>query len=199
MSYGKNAPWGLKPSVHLNGTPIVSSDQNEYLIASGTIPEGLFIGDPVVLNGGYIVRATAGAGNAIVGVFAGVKYQDANNNTVLSPYWPANQVTFPIAGGNVPALAYIWDAPDILYDIQTDNSIVGGIIQANIGQNANVVFNTAGSTQSGLSGATLIAPGAGATKQLKIVRLTPAINNQIATRDNNVLVLLNTYYWAANT
>lgn len=197
MAYGVNAPFGFKPSVHLSGTPIVSSDQNEYFLASG-YATALFTGDPVVmLANGTIGRAVAGAANPFIGIFCGVKYIDPNTKLLVnSPFWTAGQVT----QNALNALAYVWDAGDILYDVQSDTTLgVNGIQTTDLGQNANIAYNTAGSTISGQSGATILGLGAGPTLQVKIVRFTPRPGNNPGTQNNNVLVLPNTYFWAPNS
>ena len=203
MAYGTNAPFGFKPSVHLSGTPIVSSDQNEYQIASG-YATNIFIGDPVtMLDTGTIGRVTAGAGgvaNSMVGVFCGVKYTDGNGNLVMSPYWPGGTITRAIAGGgNVPATAFVWDAPDILYDVQVATTVNNGYTFADVGSCVNVDFTTAGTTANGISGATISAIGTNANQQFKIVRLTPNPKNQSGITNNNWLVVINQYFWANNS
>ena len=186
MAYGTNGPFGLQARQFISGDAW-DGQTNEYPIASG-YNTNIFNGDPVYYaNNGTIVRATAGAGNPIAGVFSGAKYIDTSGNQVYAPFWPANTVTFQ--GAN--ATAFIIDDPNVLFDVQAATTIAGGITAANLYENANIDFTTAGSTISGQSGATISGLGNGATLQVKIMRFTPNPKNAPGIQNNNVLVLIN--------
>lgn len=186
MSYGVNAPFGLQPRFSLTGG--TWNDQGrEYPLASG-YATSLFMGDPVYYAAnGTIVRATAGDTNPILGVFNGVKYIDATGTQQYSQYWLAGTVTY----GAANASALILDDQNIVYDVQADHTLVNGIAAADLYQNANIAFNTAGSQYSGQSGATILGLGVTATFQVKILGFTPVPGNGPGIRDNNVLVILN--------
>jgi hypothetical protein len=208
MAYGVNAPFGLQPRIHLNGSPW-NQQTSTYPIASG-YNTSLFTGDPVALAAnGTIVKWNAGA---IVGVFAGVQYVDASGTLVRFPYWQANTVTFQAQ----TAEALIIDQDDVLYDIQSNGSQftnVGGAPQGygiqlgNLSQNYNLDLSIAGSTRSGLSAA-MLANSTGATTAdlpVKLIRLTPQVLNQFgagslaAPNYNNGLVLINNHAYKGGT
>lgn len=205
MAYGVNAPFGLQPRQYLNGSPWIGQT-TEYNIISG-YATAIFTGDPVIfVNTGGIGIGVAGS--AIVGVFQGCKYFDANNKAVFSPFWPAAQTTYL----NQPAIALIADDPAILYDVQTNgvNMAVGGspgIIQADLGYNFNFISG-AGSTLSGQSGfmADNATEATTATLNLKLIRLTPRPNNVYYKvgppeegRYNNGLFLINNHIYKGGT
>ncbi len=189
MAYGVNAPFGLQPRIHKNGS-IWNGQLTSYPIKSG-YNTNIFSGDPVYFDqaNGTIVLATAGIGNPIAGVFMGVKYSTlagagtGQGTASFSPYWPANTPT--LNGANAEAL--VCDDPTVLYDIQSDSSLnfsnlfpgntQGGVLASQLFQNANIIFNRAGANlggdpRSGLSNATLGLLTAQATAQFKIVDFT---------------------------
>lgn len=185
MSYGVNAAQGLQPRQYLNGTPW-SGQTSEYSIASGYATD-LFCGDPIVgLADGTIGRQAGGAATAIIGVFWGVKYTDVNGQALTLPYWLANTVT----QGALVAQAAIVDDANVLYDIQTDPTIVGGTAFTDLNSTANLVTG-AGSQRTGQSGFSVGAAANVQSNQVRILRFTPVPGNAPGIRYNNVLVLLN--------
>lgn len=208
MAYGVNAPFGLQPRIHLNGSPW-NQQVSTYPIASG-YNASLFSGDPVAL----LADGTIGlwANGAIVGVFAGVQYVDASGTLVRFPYWQANTVTFQAQ----TAEALIVDQTDVLYDIQSNGTQftnVGGAPQGygiqlgNLNKNYNLAAGPGGSTRSGLS-SYMLANDSGATTAdlpVKLIRLTPQVLNQFgagtvaAPNYNNGLVLINNHKYNGGT
>lgn len=183
MSYGVNAPQGLRTNRLLSGMTF-NDALNEFPIASG-YATSIFTGDPVVqLADGTIGRAVAGDTNPIMGVFDGVQYTDANGNKIYAKYWPASTATL----GALNAQASVVMADGVLFDIQS----LGTIAATDIGQNANISFATAGNTYSGQSGAALNATlNTTATFQVKIIAFTPVPGNEAGVQYNNVLVKIN--------
>lgn len=190
MSYGVNAPQGLQPSQYLNGTPW-SGQTSEYSIASG-YNTSLFSGDPVyVAADGTIIKAVAGNGNPVMGVFFGVKYIDTTGTSQTLPYWLANTVT----QGALLAQASVIDDPSVLYDIQsTTTNGTGILVQGDLNATYSIVLG-AGSTRTGQSGASLGAIDNAAGSQLRLLRFTPNPKNLQAiaagTAFTNGLVLIN--------
>lgn len=196
MSYGTNAPWGLQPVRYMNGA--AWNDQTgQYLLPSG-FATNLFRGDPVTAAAaatGKLSIATAGDGNAILGVFWAVQYVDnVTGQTVFSPTWTANTVT----KGGADATVFVVDDPMVIFNIQ--GNLNPGITTAMLLRNASLVAG-AGSTYSGLSGWMLDqgTVGAGATKQLKILRFIPTVDgtNVSALGFNNVEAIINNSYFKA--
>jgi hypothetical protein len=89
----------------------------------------LYSGTPIIWQTGSAGGNIQIAANAAdwVGAFAGVQYTDSNGRTQYSKYWPASLAALTAAS----IIAYIWDHPDIMYEMQTDATLT----QANgIGQ-----------------------------------------------------------------
>lgn len=170
-----SAPFGLRPAFHPSGLDRAQALANgiQAVSTSGNVSAGyattILKGQPVKMDtAGYIV--VAGASDPILGAFAGVEWTDATGRRRVSNYWPANE-SFQV--GSV--VAYFYSDPMIVYEIQTD----GTLTQAAIGDEFDFSNETAGSTTTGLSQATLsITPaGAGQVKVMRIVDLAPYPDN----------------------
>lgn len=214
---GQNSPKGLHPSVYADGS-IWNGQTSEYLILSG-YATSLFTGDPVTL----LANGTIGigvAGSAIVGVFAGCKYLNAQGIATFSPYWPASTIT----QGAVNAIALIVDDPNVLFDIQVSTSAGSpgpvaavSLIQSNMFENANfsVLVNSfnavsgitplpnpaAGNTATGQSGYYLDYGSLAntATLNLKLIRFTPQPGNVAGVNFNNAIVKINNHIYNGGT
>lgn len=168
-----SAPFGLRPAFHPSGL------DRAQALANG-IPSGyntaIFKGQPVryqttAIGGtlGTILPATTSG--AWVGAFAGVEWTDTTGRRRVSNYWPANT-----AYQTGSCVAYFYNDPNIVYEIQAD----GSIAQTNIGNEFPFSNVTAGSTTTGLSAATLNAAGAvgsGNQGQMRIVDIAPYPDN----------------------
>lgn len=197
MSYGTNKPWGLKPVRYFNGA--AWNDQVTPYQIPNAYATNLFRGDPATANAaanGTLTIATAGAGNAILGVFFGFQWLDATTGSqVFSDTWTAATPTFQ----NTPATAFVVDDPMVVFNIQGDGN-GGGIVTANLLRNASLVAG-AGSTYSGESGWMLAQAtiGTAANSQVKIIRFVPTAEgtNVSGLQYNNVEVLINNGYYKA--
>lgn len=191
MSYGTNAPFGLQPRQHLNGSTW-TGQINTYQIQDA-YATSLFTGDPVTMSGGYLIVGVAGS--AILGVFQGCSYVTAAAVVTFAPYWPASTSTQSTVG----ATAFVCDDQSVLYDVQ--NSSATPIAQADIGKNANFVAGS-GSTVTGQSAYALdyttLATG-NATRNLKVLGLVPRPGNTFTTAYNNVYVLINNNVFGSST
>jgi hypothetical protein len=126
---------------------------------------------PVLLSTSGLLNAVTANNVDFVGVFAGVEYTvSGGSKRVVDNKWIAS--TAYDAGSLV---AYFYDDPAIVYEIQAD----GSVAQTGIGDQANLSNFTAGSTLTGLSQATASASLVGATVQgqLRIVDKGLAIDN----------------------
>lgn len=179
-----NAPFGLRPAFHPSGLDRAQALPNgiQAVSTSGNVSLGyasnILKGQPVKMNtGGYIV--VAAAGDSFLGAFAGVEWTDSTGRRRISNYWPANE-SFQV--GSV--VAYYYDDPNIVYEIQAD----GSLAQTAIGDQADLSNTTAGSTTTGLSQCTLSTTlaGATATAQMLIRDLAPYPDN--AWGDNFTIV-----------
>lgn len=161
-----NAPFGMRPAFHPSGL------DRAVALAGGiasTYNTGLLKGRPVKqATTGVIVAAAAG--DAFVGAFAGVEWTDVTGRRQISNQWTANT-----AYQTGSCVAYFYSDPAIVYEIQAD----GSLAQTSIGDQADLSAVTAGSTNTGLSQATLstVLVGAGSNGQMSIVGLAPYADN----------------------
>lgn len=164
-----NAPFGMRPAFHPSGL-----DRAQAL--AGGITSGyssnILKGQPVkyVASSGTIAPVTST--EAFSGCFAGVEWTDTTGRRRVSNNWPAN--TAYIAGS---CIAYFYNDPNIVYEIQAD----GSVAQTAIGNEANFTSANlaAGSTTTGLSQATLSASlvGNSTQGQMRIVDIAPYVDN----------------------
>ena len=161
-----SAPFGLRPSFHPSGLDRAVALANG--IASG-YSSGILKGQPVALNTSGNIVASA-AGDAFQGAFAGHEYTDLTGRRIVSNQWIAN--TAYQTGSEV---TYYYSDPNIVYDIQAN----GSLAQTSIGDQANFASITAGSTTTGLSQCMISSSlgGAGNVGDLRIIGLTPAVDN----------------------
>jgi hypothetical protein len=164
-----NAPFGMRPAFHPSGLDRVQA-------LAGGITSGyssnILKGQPVkyVASSGTIAPVTST--EAFSGCFAGVEWTDTTGRRRVSNNWPAN--TAYIAGS---CIAYFYNDPNIVYEIQAD----GSVAQTAIGNEANFTSANlaAGSTTTGLSQATLSASlvGNSTQGQMRIVDIAPYVDN----------------------
>jgi hypothetical protein len=161
-----SAPFGMRPSFHPSGLDRAVALPNGIASAYGT---GILKGQPVALNtSGNIIAATAGS--AYQGAFAGHEYTDLTGRRLVSNQWIAS--TAYTAGSEV---TYYYSDPNIVYDIQAN----GSLAQTSIGDQADFASITAGSTTTGLSQCMISTSlaGSGSVGDLRIIGLTPAVDN----------------------
>jgi hypothetical protein len=161
-----SAPFGLRPAFHPSGL------DRAQALAGGIVSgyaSNILKGQPVKYDtNGTIVPAAAG--DAFVGAFAGVEFTDTTGRRRVSNYWPAST-----AYQTGSCVAYFYNDPNIVYEIQAD----GSLAQSSIGDEADLSNETAGSTTTGLSQATLSTSliGANGEAQMRIVDLAPYPDN----------------------
>lgn len=196
-----NSPFGLKAIKSPSG----DLRFNKYYIPA-SYGTALFVGDPVIKTGtsndattvtgvqSYeagtlpeVNKATAGDTNLVTGVIIGFEANPDNLNRPAN-YNPAS----------TEAVAIVADNPDQLFEIQDDASAT--LDKDVIGLNANLVYTTAGDTNTGLSGANLDAttPNTTATFQLKILRLIARADNELGN-NAKYLVKINQHTEATGT
>jgi len=161
-----SAPFGMRPSFHPSGLDRAVALPNGITSAYGT---GILKGQPVALNtSGNIIAATAGS--AYQGAFAGHEYTDLTGRRLVSNQWIAS--TAYTAGSEV---TYYYSDPNIVYDIQAN----GSLAQTSIGDQADFASITAGSTTTGLSQCMISTSlaGSGSVGDMRIIGLTPAVDN----------------------
>lgn len=158
------AGFGLRPKYNETGT--VRPRAYYGGIASG-YNVALYKYQPVIMNtSGVLIAATTNAD--IIGVFAGWEGVDATGRMIVSDQWLAGQTY--TADGNM--VAYVWDDPTTVYQIQAD----GSLAQSAIGDQADFTTATIGNGSTvGFSVATMSSTlkGAGVQGQLRVIELAP--------------------------
>ncbi len=156
----KDAPFGARPIGHLAGGIVRAT---EYHIADA-LAENIYYGDFVGREDKFASREdrdisahTAawdpiGTEHGCIGVFAGCTYRadDDADRIVFSRHWPSGVNTVDNAG----AVAYVYDDPFIIYEIQ--GSGTGAL--TDIGKTADIIY-TAGNLLTGVSSVELLTPG----------------------------------------
>ena len=178
----QDASFGLKPVRMMGGSPY-SGGQSRYRIANnyGT---NIFQGDLVmqVTGGGVEIHADGGT-VPIVGVFNGCTYTDpTTNEPVFSNFYPASTAAADI-------IAFIIDDSNVVFEIQADDTFP----VADLLGNFDIVYTTAGSTVTGISGAELdVSTGATtAGLPLKAIDISgDPENSDVATANTNVLCVI---------
>ena len=187
-----DSPFGLRPVRMVNGSPF-SNQQNRYRIAAnyGT---SIYQGDLVkVVTGGGIERVAAGDGGLVLGVFNGCTYTDpSSGKQKWSNYYPASTNASDI-------IAFVIDAPDTVFEVQADDTFP----VADLFGNFDIVDGSpAGDTTSGISNLELdVTTGATtATLPLKALDISQdPLNDDVATANTNVLVVINNHLFSAGT
>jgi hypothetical protein len=134
-----------------------------------TYSTSILKGQPVKLDTSGVIQVAA-AGDAFLGAFSGVEWTDTTGRRRVSNYWPAST-----AYQTGSCIAYYYDDPNIVYEIQAD----GSLAQTSVGAESDLSATTAGSTTTGLSQCTIstsvVAAGSGA--QMRIINLAPYPGN----------------------
>lgn len=190
MAYGTNAPFGLRPIMHLDGSPWNGGLQN--LSISSGYATTLGYGDPVTqLSDGTIGRAVSAG--PLLGVFMGCQYYDTQRNLINSKYWPASTT---VATGTIP-VAYVVTDPTVVYTVQeTNGSQAAGtaLTLQDVFLNARLLITAASTTTGGgislvsLDNSTLSTT---ATWTVKVIGLDPRVGNAVGNFANWLVVANN--------
>jgi len=178
----KDAAFGMKPVRMIGGAPYTGG-QSRYRIAAnyGT---SIFQGDMVAEVTGGTVEVHADGGTVpVVGVFNGCQYTDpTSGEQVYSNYYPASTNAADI-------IAFIIDDPDVVYEVQADDTFP----VTDLFGNFDIVYTSAGSTMTGISGAELdVTTGATNTNlPIKAIDISEDPNNSdTGAANTNVLVVI---------
>jgi len=178
----QDAAFGLRRSRSGNGSDLIAM-QNKYRVAAnyGT---SIFQGDMVaqVTGGGVEVHADGGS-VPIVGVFNGCRYTDpTTGKETFSNYYPASTNAADME-------AFVIDDPNVIVEIQGNAAFP----VADLLGNFDIVYTTAGSTVTGISGAELdVATGATtATLPIKAIDISQdPENSDVGSDATNVYVVI---------
>ena len=149
-----SAPFGFRASYHNSG----QMRPKAYVIAS-TYAANIFSGDPVKLTDNGVIQLGTSDGTrtgttdgiSLLGIFAGCQYYDASGKPTISPFWPSGATGTEI-------VAWVYDDPETLFDVQYNNPSAGTTVQTAVGEECDwTVASPGGSTQTGLSNTYLTA------------------------------------------
>ena len=178
----KDAAFGMKPVRMIGGAPYTGG-QSRYRIAAnyGT---SIFQGDMVAQVTGGTVEVHADGGTVpVVGVFNGCMYTDpTSGEQVFSNY-------YPVSTNASDLIAFIIDDPDVVYEVQADDTFP----VTDLFGNFDIVYTSAGSTSTGISGAELdVTTGATTTNlPIKAIDISEDPNNSdTGAANTNVLVVI---------
>lgn len=123
------APYGLRPVNLIGGQPYAGSTR--LIKINNAYAANIFYGQPVSINASGVVIADTGTSNVaatgVVGVFVGCTYTDPNlNYKLFKQYWPSGTVA-------TDAYAYVVDDPDVVMQIQANDTVAQTALGANIG------------------------------------------------------------------
>ena len=182
-----SAPFGFRPSYHNSG----QMRPKAYTIAS-TYAANIFSGDPVKLTDNGVIQLGSSDGTrdgttdgiTLLGIFAGCQYYDASGKPTISPFWPSGATGTEI-------VAWVYDDPETLYDVQYDNPSPGTTVQTAVGEQCDwTVASPGGSTQTGLSTTKLTAIQS-TSGQFQITGFAYNINDSLTDAYVTVTVRLN--------
>ena len=178
----QDAAFGLRPIGRIGGTPYTGG-QSRYRIAAnyGT---AIFQGDMVMQVTGGTVEIHADGGTVpIVGVFNGCQYTDPTTGEQrFSNYYPASTNASDL-------IAFIIDDPMVVFEVQADAAFP----VADLFGNFDVVYTSAGSTTTGISGSELKVSdgGTATTLSLKAIDISEdPENSDVASANTNVKVVI---------
>ena len=188
-----SAPFGFRPSFHNSG----QMRPKAYTIAS-TYAANIFSGDPVKLTDNGVIqlgtsdgtRSGTTDGISLLGIFAGVQYLDATGKPTISPFWPSGTTGTQI-------VAWVYDDPETLFDVQYNNPSAGTTVQTAVGEECDwTVASPGGSTQTGLSNTYLTAIQA-TSGQFQITGFAYSIFDSLTDAYVQVTVRINEHHYKA--
>lgn len=188
-----SAPFGFRPSYHNSG----QMRPKAYTIAS-TYAANIFSGDPVKLTDNGVIQLGTSDGTrsgtvdgiSLLGIFAGCQYLDASGKPTISPFWPSGATGTEI-------VAWVYDDPETLFDVQYTNPSAGTTVQTAVGEECDwTVASPGGSTQTGLSNCQLTAIQA-TSGQFQITGFAYSIFDSITDAYVQVTVRINEHHYKA--
>jgi hypothetical protein len=188
-----SAPFGLRPSFHNSG----QIRPKAYTITS-TYGTSIFSGDPVKLTDNGVIQLGSSDGTrsgttdgiALLGIFAGCQYLDATGKPTISPFWPSGTTGTEI-------VAWVYDDPETLFDVQYDNPSAGTTVQTAVGEECDwTVASPGGSTSTGLSNTKLSVIQA-TSGQFQITGFAYGVNDSLTDAFVVATVRINEHHYKA--
>lgn len=178
------APYGLRPVNLIGGQPYAGSTR--LIKISNAYASNIFYGQPVSVNASGVVIADTGTSNVaatgVVGVFVGCTYTDPNlKYKVFKQYWPTGTVA-------TDAYAYVVDDPDVVMQVQADDTVPQTALGANIGFNTFSGDTATGNSKTSADVGTL---GQTATLPLRIVGFVDGPDSSVGDAFTDLLVKWN--------
>jgi hypothetical protein len=195
-----SAPYGLEAVNRIDFMPYAGATRQ--LPIASTYNTAIFNGDIVMVKGGSIIKSNVtvdstsdNTANLTYGVFVGVQYVNSQQQTVQAQYYPGNSAA-------TSAVAYVIDDAAAAFKVAVTFSGNATITTANasvVGTNLSIRQGT-GSTTTGNSGLSVIAPtsgaGAVATLPVRVVGVVPETATsanaftEVVVKLNNPQILL---------
>lgn len=188
-----SAPFGFRASFHNSG----QMRPKAYTIASA-YAANIFSGDPVKLTDNGVIQLGTSDGTrsgtvdgiSLLGIFAGCQYLDATGKPTISPFWPSGTTGTEI-------VAWVYDDPETLFDVQYTNPSAGTTVQTAVGEECDwTVASPGGSTQTGLSNTYLTAIQA-TSGQFQITGFGYEITDSLTDAYVVVTVRINEHHYKA--
>ena len=189
-----SAPYGLEPINRIDFMPYAGATRQ--LPIASTYNTAIYNGDIVLVTGGNIRKSavttdatTDQANNATYGVFVGVQYVNTQGQTVQAQYYPGNSAASS-------AVAYVVDDSQAAFKVAVTFSGNATVTTANasvVGTNLQIRQGT-GSSTTGNSGLSVVAPVAGTGNAAALPVRAVAVVPETATGNNayvEVIVKLN--------
>lgn len=181
-----NRPMGFHPI----NSPQGSVQKTAYRIEKG-YTTALYVGDPVTLSGGYIVKATAGTAHSLLGFIDSFECDEGMD---VAGYCPASSAN--------TYKAIVADAVDQRFVGQDDGEGTPMDL-LDIGKTGNLVFTHSGSTDTNLSGveadgSSFSGSGQAVTDQLRLVGIVDRPDNVAGANAEWVFTIHNHYYRQEN-
>lgn len=169
-----DTPMGLRPLRYLSGAPYNGAVKRCYVPASDA--NAIYVGGLVKFAGDAdadgipSVTGNVATGDAVMGVMVGVDTTDRNDTVYRA--------------ASVETYIFVADDPNLVFEVQEDSD-GGAMASANVGNTADLIGFTAGSTFTGRSSmeidsGTATAAGDG-TEDVLIVGLAQRGDNEIGT------------------
>ena len=178
------APYGLRPVNLIGGQPYAGSTR--LIKINNAYAANIFYGQPVSINASGVVIAETGTSNVaatgVVGVFVGCTFTDPNLKIpVYKQYWPTGTVA-------TDAFAYIVDDPDVVMQIQADDTVAQTDLGANIGFSTFSGDTATGDSKTSADAASIATT---ATLPLRIVGFVNGPESQVGDAYTDLLVKWN--------
>jgi hypothetical protein len=137
-------------------------------------------------------RSGTAGGILLLGIFAGCQYLDVTGRPVVSPFWPSGVTATEI-------VAWVYDDPETLFDVQYDNPGTPGTdtVQTAVGEQCDwTIASPGGSVQTGLSN-TKLSVIQSTSGQFQITGFAYSVNDSLTDAYVQATVRINEHQYKA--